>query len=204
MARTPSNMIPLGTKAPHFELVDTKDNILKSLNSLKGEKATVIMFICNHCPFVIHVNPEISKLAKDYVDRGVNCIAISSNDIENYPQDGPELMQQVAAREDYIFPYLFDKDQKIAKSYDAACTPDFYLFNSDLELVYRGQLDSSRPENNKPLNGKDLRNAIDATIKNQKHLIFNTLALAAILNGKINYFFVTSPSTLLLTIKNYN
>ena len=108
MARTPSNMIPLGTKAPHFELVDTKDNILKSLNSLKGEKATVIMFICNHCPFVIHVNPEISKLAKDYVDRGVNCIAISSNDIENYPQDGPELMQQVAAREDYIFPYLFD------------------------------------------------------------------------------------------------
>ena len=98
---------------------------------------------------MIHVNPEISKLAKDYVDRGVNCIAISSNDIENYPQDGPELMQQVfKAREDYIFPYLFDKDQKIAKSYDAACTPDFYLFNSDLELVYRGQLDSSRPENN--------------------------------------------------------
>lgn len=168
MARTPSNMIPLGTKAPHFELVDTKDNILKSLSSLKGEKATVIMFICNHCPFVIHVNPEISKLAKDYVDQGVNCIAISSNDIENYPQDRPELMRQVAAREDYIFPYLFDKDQKIAKSYDAACTPDFYLFNSDLELVYRGQLDSSRPENNKPLNGKDLRNAIDATIKNQK------------------------------------
>lgn len=168
MARTPSNMIPLGTKAPHFELVDTKDNILKSLSSLKGEKATVIMFICNHCPFVIHVNPEISKLAKDYVDQGVNCIAISSNDIENYPQDCPELMQQVAAREDYIFPYLFDKDQKIAKSYDAACTPDFYLFNSDLELVYRGQLDSSRPENNKPLNGIDLRNAIDATLKNQK------------------------------------
>ena len=101
------------------------------------------MFICNHCPFVIHVNPEISKLAKDYVIKGVNCIAISSNDIENYPQDGPELMQQVAAREELYISYLFDKD-KIAKSYDAACTPDFYLFNNDLKLVYRGQLDSSR------------------------------------------------------------
>ena len=173
----------MGTKAPYFELVDTKDNnILKSLSSLKGEKATVIMFICNHCPFVIHVNPEISKLAKDYVDIGVKCIAISSNDIENYPQDGPELMQQVAARR-HIFPYLFDKDQKIAKDYDAACTPDFYLFNSDLELVYRGQLDNSHPENNKPLNGRP-QECIDATIKNQKASDIQYPNVAAILNGK--------------------
>ena len=168
MARTPSNMIPLGTKAPKFELIDTKDNVLKSLDSLKGSKATLVMFICNHCPFVIHVNPELTKLAKDYKDHGVNCIAISSNDIENYPQDRPELMQKVATDENYIFPYLFDSDQSVAKAYDAACTPDFYLFNERLELVYRGQLDASRPENNKPLNGKDLRAAIDAILTHQK------------------------------------
>ncbi len=168
MARTPSNMIPLGTKAPYFELTDTKDNILKNLNSLKGEKATVIMFICNHCPFVIHVNSEISKLAKDYVSQGVNCMAISSNDIDNYPQDRPELMKTVAEENNYIFPYLFDSDQSVAKAYDAACTPDFYLFDHNLALVYRGQLDSSRPENNKPLNGEDLRNAIDALLNNKQ------------------------------------
>ena len=167
MALTPSNMLPLGTKAPDFNLVDTKDNQTKSLTELKGSKGTLIMFICNHCPFVIHVNEELVKLANDYKPRGINCIAISSNDVDNYPQDGPDKMKTHAEENHYPFPYLYDETQAIAKAYDAACTPDFFLFDEDLKLVYAGQLDSSRPGNDIPVTGKDLRAAIDALLNNK-------------------------------------
>ena len=167
MARTPSNMLPLGTKAPDFKLLDTVTGQILSLEKLKGEKGTVIMFICNHCPFVIHVNSQVSQLAKDYKKMGINCIAISSNDVENYPQDAPHLMKENALAQGFIFPYLYDESQKVAKAYDAACTPDFYLFDKKMKLVYRGQLDDSRPENGIPLTGNDLRNALDCLLKNE-------------------------------------
>ena len=167
MALTPSNMLPLGTKAPNFELVDTIDDTKKSLDELKGTTGTLVMFICNHCPYVIHVSNQLSKLAKDYISKGVNCIAISSNDVENYPQDGPELMKKNAIENDYIFPYLYDQTQDVAKAYDAACTPDFFLFDDDLKLVYAGQLDDSRPKSDIPVTGKDLRGAIEALINNE-------------------------------------
>ncbi|MFC4721027.1 thioredoxin family protein [Geojedonia litorea] len=167
MARTPSNMLALGTKAPDFKLLDTVSDQMLSLDELKGLKGTVIMFICNHCPFVKHVNTEISQLAKDVKSKGINCIAISSNDVEAYPQDGPEFMKQNALAQDFIFPYLFDQTQDVAKAYDAACTPDFYLFDEHLKLVYRGQLDDSRPGNGLPVDGKDLRQAISQLLSNQ-------------------------------------
>jgi peroxiredoxin len=167
MSLTPSNMLPLGTKAPDFNLVDTVDNTLKSLDELKGLSGTLVMFICNHCPYVIHVNSQVSQLAKDYVSKGINCIAISSNDVDNYPEDGPELMKQNARDNDFVFPYLYDASQDVAKAYDAACTPDFFLFNADLELIYAGQLDDSRPENSKPVTGNDLRLAMDALISDK-------------------------------------
>lgn len=162
MARTPSNMLPLGTKAPEFTLIDTVSDSIMNLNAIKGSHGTVIMFICNHCPFVIHINVEITQLAKDYTSKGVNFIAISSNDVVNYPADSPELMKQNAIDEGYTFPYLYDETQEVAKAYDAACTPDFYIFDNDLKLAYRGQLDGSRPENGIPVTGKDIRDALDA------------------------------------------
>jgi peroxiredoxin len=164
MALTPSNMLPLGTKAPRFTLVDTKDEQKKSLIDLKGITGTLILFICNHCPFVIHVNEQLVKLANDYRSKGINCIAISSNDAVRYPQDGPDLMQQHAKDSHYPFPYLYDETQGIAKAYDAACTPDFFLFDSELTLAYAGQLDDSRPGNGIPSTGKDLRAAMEALI----------------------------------------
>lgn len=164
MARTPSNMLPLGTKAPNFELYDTVSNKHVSLNNINGEKGTIIAFICNHCPFVKHVNHEIVAIANDYKAKGIQTIAISSNDVENYPEDAPELMLENARNEGFTFPYLYDESQEVAKAYDAACTPDFYLFDNDLKLVYRGQLDDSRPQNGIPVSGKDLRNALDALI----------------------------------------
>ena len=167
MARTPSNMLALKTKAPNFSLLDTKSNETLHLSQLKGDKATVIMFICNHCPFVIHVNTELVKIANEYYTKGINFIAISSNDVTNYPQDGPELMHQHAIDNNYPFPYLYDETQEIAKAYDAACTPDFYVFNHELKLVYRGQLDDSRPGNEIPLTGNDLRNALDNILNNE-------------------------------------
>ena len=167
MARTLSNMLPLGTKAPDFNLLDTVSGEYLNLKKLKGLKGTIIMFICNHCPFVKHVNPELVRLARDYSDRGIGIIAISSNDVENYPQDGPYLMKQNALDHGFIFPYLYDETQEITKAYDAACTPDFYMFDKDLKLVYRGQLDDSRPENGIPVTGKDIRNALDNILENK-------------------------------------
>ncbi|MFD1063532.1 thioredoxin family protein [Winogradskyella litorisediminis] len=167
MALTPSNMLPLGTKAPDFSLVDTIDDTIKSLNELKGTTGTLVMFICNHCPFVIHVNKQLIQLAKDYQSKGINLIAISSNDVENYPQDGPQFMKQHGIDNGYIFPYLYDQTQYVAKAYDAACTPDFFLFDENLELVYTGQLDDSRPGNGIPVTGKDLRHAMDALVNGE-------------------------------------
>ena len=167
MALTPSNMLPLGTKAPDFELVNTIDDTLVSLDKAKGIHGTVIMFICNHCPFVKHVNEALAKLAKDYISKGINCIAISSNDVENYPEDAPHLMKENAIAHDFIFPYLYDQTQHVAKAYDAACTPDFYVFDANLNLVYRGQLDDSRPGNGKPVTAKDMRTTLDNLLENQ-------------------------------------
>ncbi len=168
MARTPSTMLPLGTKAPEFSLMDTVSDKIIDLQTMKGEMGTVIMFICNHCPFVIHVNPEISRMGEEYQTKGIGFIAISSNDVENYPQDAPHLMKQVAKAQFYSFPYLYDKTQEVAKAYQAACTPDFYLFDGNLELVYRGQLDDSRPGNGRQLTGNDLRRATDALLNDEE------------------------------------
>lgn len=165
MARTPSNMVALGSKAPNFTLPDTVSGRSMSLEDLQGEKGTFIMFICNHCPFVKHVNPMIVELAKKYQLEGIQFIAISSNDIMQVPADSPELMKENAEEEGYTFPYLYDETQEVAQAYDAACTPDFFLYDSNLELVYRGQLDSSRPGNSKPLNGEDAIFAFDALLE---------------------------------------
>lgn len=170
MARTPSKMLPLGTKAPDFNLFDTVSGNTLALKELKGDKGTVIMFICNHCPFVIHVNKALVSIANDYAERGISFIAISSNDAINYPQDGPDKMKIHANNENYSFPYLYDESQDIAKAYDAACTPDFYVFNTDLKLIYRGQLDHSRPGNSLPVTGHDLRHALNCLIENKENI----------------------------------
>ncbi|HKC34827.1 MAG TPA: thioredoxin family protein [Chitinophagaceae bacterium] len=167
MARTLSTMVTLGTKAPDFLLPDTVSGKQLSLNDVKGEIATMIMFICNHCPFVKHVNPELIKLTNDYKNKGIGFVAISSNDVINYPDDSPGLMKQVAKQLKYPFPYLYDESQEIAKAYNAACTPDFFIYDKDLHLVYRGQLDDSRPGNEIPVTGKDIRQALDCLINDR-------------------------------------
>lgn len=168
MARTASNMLPLGTEAPNFRLPDVISNNLYTLEDVKGEKGTLIMFISNHCPFVKHVNEEIVRLAGDYRVLGFGFAAIMSNDILEFPEDNPYRMEEVARKHQYSFPYLFDESQEVARAYDAACTPDFYLFDADLKLIYRGQLDDSRPGNGIPVNGRDLRDAMDAVLANRK------------------------------------
>ena len=165
MALTESTMLPLGTQAPNFHIRDVISNNYYSLDDLKSDKATVIMFICNHCPFVIHVNSELVRMANEYRHKGVSFIAINSNDVEAYPEDAPDKMSIVAKVLRYPFPYLFDKYQEVAKAYDAACTPDFYVFNGEARLTYRGRLDGSRPGNNIPLTGEDLRRAIANTLE---------------------------------------
>ncbi|QYO63226.1 thioredoxin family protein [Leptolyngbya sp. 7M] len=161
MAATETTQIPLGFRAPNFTLPDAVSGREMSLNELKGENATVVMFICNHCPFVKHVNAELVRLANDYMPKGVSFIAINSNDIENYPEDSPENMKMWAERLGYPFPYLFDETQDLARAYHAACTPDFSIFDKDLLCVYRGQLDGSRPGNNVTNDGRDIRAALD-------------------------------------------
>lgn len=161
MVLTPSNMLPLGTKAPEFRLWDVLSDKDLSLQELKSDIATVIMFICNHCPYVKHVQKGLVELANDYIPKGISFIAICSNDIENYPDDSPENMRAVAKRLGYPFPYLFDESQEVARAYDATCTPDFFIFDKDLKCVYRGQMDDSRPGNENPVTGKDVRDALD-------------------------------------------
>ena len=163
-----SNMLPLGTTAPDFVLPDSVSGKRLSLSLLRSEKATLVMFICNHCPYVKHVNRALVQLANDYSFLGVSVIAISSNDVNNYPQDSPENMKITAEKEKYPFPYLFDETQDVAKAYQAACTPDFYLFDGEMKLAYRGQMDDSRPSNMKPVTGKDLRKAIDLVLAGEK------------------------------------
>ncbi len=167
MARTLSNMLPLGTIAPDFNLPDTISGNNFSLNDIKSDKATVVMFLCNHCPYVLHVNEELVKLVKEYQAKGVSFVGISSNDVINYPQDGPDKMKTHATKVGYTFPYLYDESQDVAKAYDAACTPDFYVFNNAMEVVYRGQMDASRPGSGIPVTGEDLRAALDAVLSGQ-------------------------------------
>ena len=164
MALTPSNMLELGAEAAPFTLQDTISRSDKSLDELKGENGTLIMFICNHCPFVVHVIDELVKLGHDYQSKGINLIAISSNSIQTHPHDGPEKMTEMASQKQFPFPYLYDESQETAKAYKAACTPDFYLFDAQLKLVYRGQLDDSRPSNGIPVSGSDMRQAMDQLI----------------------------------------
>lgn len=163
MARTPSTMLPLGTLAPDFSLPDF-DGRTVSLADFKQAPALVVVFMCNHCPFVKHVAPELARLAKDYQPRGVAFVGINSNDAAAYPDDSPDKMKEEAKARGYTFPYLFDETQKVAQAYRAACTPDFYLFDSGRKLVYRGQLDASRPDSGIPVTGADLRAALDAVL----------------------------------------
>ena len=167
MARTPSTMVSLSTKAPGFLLPDTVSGKQLSLDNIKGATATMIMFICNHCPFVKHVNTGLIELANDYKNEGIGFVAINSNDVINHPNDSPELMTQVAKELKYPFPYLYDESQETAKACDAACTPDFFIYDKDLRLIYRGQLDDSRPGNELPVTGKDIRYALDCLINNK-------------------------------------
>lgn len=164
MVLTPSTMLPLGTVAPDFCLPDTKGNLI-SLGDFKNAPALLVMFICNHCPYVRHINHELARLTKEYRAREVAVVGINSNDIKNYPDDSPEKMAETAKTIGYTFPYLFDESQEVAKAYRAACTPDFYLFDKSRKLVYRGQMDDSRPQSGIPVTGVDLRAALDAVLE---------------------------------------
>lgn len=161
MARTLSTMLPLGTKAPNFSLKDVVSNQLIYLEIFKHKKALLVMFICQHCPFVKHVQQELAKLGQDYTKEGLGIVAISSNDVANYPDDSPANLKVMAEELGFNFPVCYDETQGIAKAYTAACTPDFFLFDANYQLIYRGQLDDSRPGNNIPVTGQDLREAID-------------------------------------------
>ena len=164
MARTPTVQLALGYKAPDFQLTDVVTNQLRSYADVKGKHGTVVMFICNHCPFVVHVMDELIRMANDYKAQGIGFVAISSNDVENYPDDSPEKMKELAQSKEFPFSYLYDETQNVAKAYFAACTPDFSVFNGDDDCVYRGQLDDSRPGNSEPVNGKDLREVLNALV----------------------------------------
>ena len=163
MVRTASTMLPLGTAAPEFSLLDLNGQTV-SLKQFKVKKALVVVFMCNHCPYVKHIAPELVRLVADYSYKGVAFVGINSNDGEAYPDDGPEKMKEEAKLRGYLFPYLHDADQSVAKAYHAACTPDIFVFDDSHRLVYRGQLDDSRPKSDRPLNGKDLRNALGSLL----------------------------------------
>ena len=166
MVRTASTMLALGTRAPSFELRNV-DGQMVALSDFQDRKALVVIFMCNHCPYVKHVAPELTRLSNEYMAKGVGFVGINSNDAAAYPDDGPEPMQAEALAQGYRFPYLFDEDQSVAMAYQAACTPDIFVFDSQMQLTYRGQLDDSRPKSDKPLTGKDLRAALDSILSNQ-------------------------------------
>jgi peroxiredoxin len=163
MALTPSTMLPLGTIAPDFQLPDTNGKIV-SLPDFKNASALLVIFICNHCPYVIHIRAGLAQLARDYVSKNVGIVGISANDAQNYPADSPAKMKDEVKTAGYIFPYLYDETQAVAKNYRAACTPDIFLFDKNQRLVYRGQFDASRPNNGIPVTGTDLRAALDALL----------------------------------------
>jgi len=166
MVKTASTMLPLGATAPDFALPDTQGKIV-SLGDFHDARALLVMFLCNHCPFVKHVADQVALLAKEYQARGVAVVGINANDAEHYPDDSPKAMREEVRRRGYTFPYLYDESQEVAKAYRAACTPDFFLFDQDRSLVYRGQLDSSRPGNGLPVTGEDLRAALEAVLAGQ-------------------------------------
>lgn len=170
MSLTPSNMLALGTKAPDFLLPASNLNNSLSFEDLKGKKGTLVIFMCNHCPFVLHVIDEIVMIANDYRVQGIGIVAISSNDVEKYPQDSPEKMADFVLEHKIDFPYLYDENQEVAKAYDAACTPDLYVFDTNLKLTYRGQLDDSRPENGVPVTSDDLRHALNCLLENKENM----------------------------------
>lgn len=167
MSLTYSTMLPLGTSLPFFELPDVVSGNTLLSTTLKENQGVLVMFICRHCPYVVHVQDELARLGKDCADKGLGVVAISSNDTENYPDDKPEQLKAMAQELGLTFPYCFDGTQAVAKAFTAACTPDFFLFDTNHQLVYRGQLDDSRPGNGKPVTGKDLREAIDAVLVGQ-------------------------------------
>ncbi len=157
-------MLELGTLAPHFSLPDTEGNIV-SLDDFPGTKPLLMVFMCNHCPFVIHIRKALSTFAKEYLAKGLSIVGVNANDTVSYPADSPAMMKREVKLADYTFPYLFDESQSVAKAYQAACTPDFFLFDKARKLVYRGQFDDSRPGNGKTVTGADLRNAVDALLE---------------------------------------
>lgn len=167
MVAVNSTMLPLGTLAPDFSLPDTEGNLV-SLGQFDGAQAYLVMFICNHCPYVLHLRKDIARLALEYQEKGVAVIGISANDVANYPADSPELMKQEAVDAGYTFPYLYDATQEVAKAYKAACTPDFFVFDQHRLLAYRGQFDDSRPGNQVSVTGSDLRAALDATLDGER------------------------------------
>jgi peroxiredoxin len=164
MVAVPSTMLPLGTRLPDFSLVNAVDGRRISPAAFGDDRALLVMFICNHCPYVKHVLKEIGRVATEYRSKGVGMVAISSNDVAAFPDDGPDEMKELARAEGWAFPYLYDETQSVAKAFNAACTPEFYLFDRNRTLVYRGQLDDSRPKNTEPVTGKDLRAALDALL----------------------------------------
>jgi len=164
MSRTESTMLELGTHAPDFSLPAPASGKTYSLSSFSEAQALLVIFMCNHCPYVLHIHQQLNELIREYQPKGLSAVAINANDIENYPDDSPDKMINLSKKMDYCFPYLFDEDQSIAKAYKAACTPDFFLFNRDMELAYRGQFDDSRPRNNAAVTGADMRAAIDAVL----------------------------------------
>ncbi len=159
-----STMLALGTELPPFSLTDALTGRAVTERAAAGSKGTLVMFICNHCPFVKHVMPELDRLAADYIGKGIGLVAINSNDLETFPQDGPVPMAELARERGWTFPFLFDADQKVARTFQAACTPDFFLFDADRRLAYRGRLDDSRPNTDTPLTGRELRAALDAVV----------------------------------------
>lgn len=162
MAATRSTMMPLGTLAPDFELPDTQSGNIFSLQQLAGENGTVILFICNHCPYVLHIKSQLIAIATEYRAKGIACIGISANDVANYPEDAPDKMRELMAEWGNPFAaYLYDESQEVAKAYQAACTPDIYLFDRDRQCCYRGRLDTATPKNDEPVSGADLRQALD-------------------------------------------
>jgi peroxiredoxin len=167
MALTYSTMLTLGTRAPNFSLPDVVSGKTITLADFAAKEALLVMFICQHCPYVKHIEPELERLSEDYKNKSLGIVAISSNSIESHPQDAPEHLKEMAQRLNFFFPLCFDESQEAAKAYTAACTPDFFLFDNQQKLVYRGQLDDSRPSNNIELNGNDLRQAIEETLAGQ-------------------------------------
>ena len=186
MVLTPSTMLPLGSSAPDFVLPDVVSGETVTLDNFAGKEALLVMFICRHCPFVIHVQEELARLGSDYQSKSVAILAISSNDVQTHPEDAPSQLQAMAEELNFSFPYCYDETQQVARTYQAACTPDFFLFNGRRELVYRGQLDESRPGNDKPVTGRDLRSAMDAVLSGIPVSSDQTASVGCNIKWKVN------------------